>query len=162
MPLSRARIVLIAASGLALAGGLAVFLSAPTQEPAAGIALAPDDPAVVAEGRGVYADQCASCHGADLQGQPNWQARGPDGKLPAPPHDPTGHTWHHPDSVLFALTKYGPARMIGDPAYKSDMPAYDETLSDDQIIAALSYIKSTWPADIRQRHDRINEQARQN
>lgn len=162
MPLSRARLALIAVTGIALAGGLAVFLSDPMQQSAATIALAPDDPAVVAEGRQIYAAQCTSCHGATLQGQPNWQARGADGKLPAPPHDPTGHTWHHPDSVLFALTKYGPARMIGDPTYKSDMPAYDETLSDDQIIAALSYIKSTWPAEIRQRHDRINQQARQN
>jgi mono/diheme cytochrome c family protein len=153
---------LIAVSGIALVGGLAVFLSDPMQQSAEAIALVPDDPAVVAEGRQIYTTQCASCHGATMQGQPNWQARGADGKLPAPPHDPTGHTWHHPDTVLFALTKYGPARMIGDPAYKSDMPAYDETLSDDQIIAALSYIKSTWPAEIRQRHDRINEQARQN
>ena len=27
--------------------------------------------------------------------------------LPAPPHNETGHTWHHPDEMLFAITKYG-------------------------------------------------------
>ena len=55
----------------------------------------------------VYADYCASCHGANLEGQPNWRSRMPNGKLPAPPHDANGHTWHHPDRQLFAITKYG-------------------------------------------------------
>lgn len=160
MHVTRARVVLITAVVLAIGGFLAALWPGLTPGPAPGIALSPDDPAVVAEGKGVYADQCASCHGADLAGQPRWQQRKADGRLPAPPHDETGHTWHHPDAVLFALTKYGPSKVIGDPNYRSDMPGYDETLSDDQILAVLSYIKSTWPPAIRERHDRLNEQAR--
>lgn len=124
------------------------------------VALRPDDAATVARGRGVYLEHCAACHGQKLEGQPDWQRRRPDGKLPAPPHDETGHTWHHPDAVLFALTKLGPARVVGDPAYATDMPGYDGVLDDDAIIAVLSYIKSTWPAAIRARHDRLNETAR--
>lgn len=161
MHMTRGRLVLIVAALLALAGVLALLWTGPEPGPAPGITLSPDDPAIVADGRRVYDQQCASCHGGKLEGQPDWQIRKPDGKLPAPPHDPTGHTWHHPDAVLFALTKYGPSRVIGDPTYKSDMPGYDQTLSDDEIIAVLSYIKSTWPAEIRARHDRINEQARE-
>lgn len=160
MHLTRARLVLIAAVVLALLGALAALLSGPEPQPAPGISLVPGDPKVIAEGRTIYASECASCHGAKLEGQPDWQVRKPDGKLPAPPHDQTGHTWHHPDPALFALTKYGPARVIGDPAYRSDMPGYDEVLSDDQIIAVLSYIKSTWPQAIRDRHDQMNAQAR--
>lgn len=162
MHLTRARLLLIAAVVLALAGALAALWPGPAPQPAPGITFSPGDPAVVAAGRRLYAAQCANCHGADLEGQPNWQTRKADGMLPAPPHDETGHTWHHPDAVLFALTKYGPARVIGDPNYKSAMPGYDGTLSDDQIIAVLSYIKSTWPAPVRERHDRMNEQARRN
>ena len=30
-------------------------------------------------------------------------------------------------------------------------------LSDEDIVAVLSYIKSTWPDRIRARHDEINE-----
>ncbi|HEB79278.1 MAG TPA: cytochrome c [Rhodospirillales bacterium] len=67
----------------------------------------PDDPEQVAMGRMAYQQYCAPCHGAKLEGQPNWRIRKPDGKLPAPPHDQTGHTWHHPDQHLFRITKNG-------------------------------------------------------
>lgn len=122
------------------------------------IRLRPDDTGLVAEGRKIYATECADCHGLTLAGQPNWRERKPDGRLPAPPHDPSGHTWHHPDEQLFALTKFGPARIVGN-GYESDMQGYEGVLSDREILAVLSYIKSTWPPEIRQRHDMINMQA---
>lgn len=112
----------------------------------------PDDRDKVALGARVYADSCAACHGANLEGQPNWRQRRSDGRLPAPPHDASGHTWHHPDAQLFALTKYGPAALAGG-GYQSDMPAYEGVLSDAEIWAVLSYIKSRWPQQIRARHD---------
>jgi mono/diheme cytochrome c family protein len=116
------------------------------------------DAAQVAQGRAVYAAQCAACHGADLEGQPNWRQRQPNGRLPAPPHDASGHTWHHPDRVLFEITRDGIAAHA--PAgYESDMPAFSQTLSDAEIWAVLAYIKSTWPADIRERHDRMSQRA---
>ena len=123
------------------------------------IALAPDDAAIVAEGKAIYAAQCASCHGADLKGQANWRERGPDGRLPAPPHDETGHTWHHADAVLFQLTKYGPPKQIGNgEPYFSNMPAYESILSDAEIVSVLSYIKSRWPLNIQHQHDEMNAQ----
>lgn len=119
------------------------------------VVLLPNDAEVVALGREVYDVNCASCHGADLEGQPDWRSPGPDGRLPAPPHDETGHTWHHDGDTLFQLTKYGLADLIGDPDYDSNMPAYEGVLSDDEIIAVLSYIKSTWPDEVRTIHDEI-------
>lgn len=107
----------------------------------------------IALGKKLYIDNCLSCHGDKLQGQPNWKIRKADGKLPAPPHDETGHTWHHPDQVLFDLTKYGPAAMAGQ-GYQSDMPGYEGILSDDEIRAVLNYIKSTWPEEIRREQER--------
>ena len=123
--------------------------------------LVPDDPLVVERGAKVYAEHCASCHGNDLQGQPNWRARDKDGYLPAPPHDESGHTWHHSDALLFKLTKYGLSDTAGVD-YKTRMPAYDGVLSDSDIVAVLSYIKSQWPTRIRERHDRMNENAKRN
>lgn len=127
--------------------------------PAGAVALRPDDKAVVDRGKTVYRQFCAACHGFGLKGQANWRKRRPDGKLPAPPHDESGHTWHHPDRQLFDLTRLGPKALIGAD-YQTDMPGYKDILSDADIIAVLSYIKSTWPAEIRKRHDAINAQAR--
>lgn len=103
----------------------------------------PRDAAKVALGEEVYAANCAACHGAKLEGQPEWRRRLPNGRMPAPPHDESGHTWHHPDEVLFGITKNGIAA-YAPPGYQSDMPAFASKLSDDQIWAVLAYIKSHW------------------
>ena len=76
------------------------------------------------QGRAIYANNCAACPGESLQGQPNWRDRMPNGRLPAPPHDKTGHTWHHPDAMLVNMVKNGlvPGKTV-PPGYVSDMPA---------------------------------------
>lgn len=98
----------------------------------------------IALGRTIYETQCAACHGAQLEGQPDWQMPLPSGRLPAPPHDATGHTWHHPDDMLFRIVKEGTAAVVGG-GYESDMPGFADVLSDAEIRAVLAYIKSTWP-----------------
>lgn len=111
------------------------------------------DHEIVALGAAVYAEYCASCHGASFEGQPNWRSPGPDGRLPVPPHDATVHTWHHDGDTLFRMTKYGTGALIGDPDYASNMPNSDAVLSDAAIVAVLSYITSTWPEEIRARYN---------
>jgi mono/diheme cytochrome c family protein len=103
----------------------------------------------IALGRQLYNEGCAVCHGANLEGQANWQTPLPNGRMPAPPHDTEGHTWHHGDELLFRLTKEGTAAVIGN-GYESDMPAFGGILTDAQIEAVLAYIKSTWPERERQ------------
>lgn len=110
----------------------------------------PDDVAQVAQGKAVYARQCASCHGVRLEGQADWRSRKPDGRLPAPPHDASGHTWHHPDADLFKITKQGIAA-FAPVGYESDMPAFGGVLSDAEIWAVLAYIKGSWPEKTRRR-----------
>jgi mono/diheme cytochrome c family protein len=103
----------------------------------------PGDAAKVALGAKVYAAHCTACHGARLEGQPNWRQKLPNGRMPAPPHDEEGHTWHHPDEVLFGITKNG-MKDYAPPGYESDMPAFGDKLSDDEIWAVLSFIASHW------------------
>lgn len=110
----------------------------------------------VARGAEIYKEHCASCHGAELEGQANWRQRGPDGRLPAPPHDETGHTWHHPDQVLFQITKEGVAA-FAPKDYVTDMAAFGDVLSDEEITAVIDYIKSTWPAEIQLRQKVLTE-----
>ncbi|MEQ9038824.1 MAG: cytochrome c [Silicimonas sp.] len=97
----------------------------------------------IAAGKELYAENCTSCHGANLEGQPDWQRRLDTGRMPAPPHDESGHTWHHSDRHLFIITRGGVSAVV--PGYESDMPAFEGILTDDEIADVLSYIKSTWP-----------------
>ena len=113
------------------------------------------DAASVARGEAIYAENCASCHGANLEGAENWRQPEEDGRMPAPPHDQTGHTWHHPDAQLFQLTKLGPAKIVGQ-GYESNMPGYEGVLSDQEIWEVLAYIKSTWPKRIIEIHNQRN------
>lgn len=116
------------------------------------------DAASVAQGRKIYAQQCAACHGANLEGQADWRERLPNGRMPAPPHDASGHTWHHPDAVLFAITRNGLVPGVTAPdGYVSDMPAFGPALSDQDIVAVLAYIKSTWPAKIAAAQREVTE-----
>jgi mono/diheme cytochrome c family protein len=127
--------------------------------PTTDVVIAYRDAEMVALGEEIYAAQCAACHGVELEGQPNWRERGENGRLPAPPHDQSGHTWHHGDQQLFELTKYGTAAVVGG-SYESDMPGYEGELTDREIVAVLAFIKSSWPQEIRERHDEINQRAR--
>ena len=104
------------------------------------------DPQQVALGQKVYMANCAACHGAKLEGQPNWKQELPTGGRPAPPHDASGHTWHHDDALLFAIVKNG-KDALNVPGYQFNMPAFRGKLSDEEIRAALVYIASTWPPE---------------
>jgi mono/diheme cytochrome c family protein len=107
-------------------------------------------------GAGIYARHCSSCHGTSLEGQPNWKKRLADGSYPAPPLDETGHTWHHPDSILFATVKLG-GQATAPPDFRANMPAFSGVLSDNEIRAVLVLIKSRWPPEIRRVQEEINQ-----
>ncbi|MBO9417954.1 cytochrome c [Labrenzia sp. R4_2] len=145
---------------LAIAGALIVGLGAaalfvlPGNENTG--LLKPENADVVARGKDIYDETCAACHGANLKGEADWQTPKADGLLPAPPHDVSGHTWHHSSQLLFDMTKYGVAEAANLENYQSAMPAYEGVLTDDEIIAVLSFIKASWPEDVRARHDALD------
>lgn len=105
----------------------------------------------VVQGQELYESSCAACHGANLEGQPNWQSPGEDGRLPAPPHDETGHTWHHPDSLLFDYTKLGGRELLAKQGmeFDSGMQGFGDQLNDEEIWNIIAFIKSTWPERIQ-------------
>lgn len=133
--------------GVVIIGAAAVLYS--TIRPSGPAFIDPADQSLVMQGKAIYVNNCAACHGEALQGQPNWRERMSNGRLPAPPHDKSGHTWHHPDAMLVDMVKNGlvPGK-TAPPGYVSDMPAYRDILSDQEIIAVLTYIKSTWPPKV--------------
>ncbi len=117
--------------------------------------------AVLASGKALYKEYCASCHGVELEGQEDWKTPNDDGSLKAPPHDASGHTWHHSDRLLFFYSKYGgdeALKTIGVTGVKSAMPAFKDVLDDSQIWKILSYIKSTWPKREAEYQKKISDQ----
>lgn len=107
----------------------------------------------ITAGRALYADHCAVCHGADLEGQPDWRTPDENGILPAPPHDRTGHTWHHDTGLLFEYTRLGGQGALaarGVTGFASGMPGFEGIIPDAGILDILAYIRSTWPAHEQQ------------
>ena len=100
-------------------------------------------------GRAIYEQHCASCHGANAEGAPNWQERDARGELPAPPHNAEGHTWRHSDAALYEMVSKG----WRDPFNKSKrltMPAFGGEMSPAQIRAVIGYLKTLWTPEQRQ------------
>lgn len=106
----------------------------------------------LSRGEALYQEHCASCHGANLEGQENWQSPGSDGILPAPPHDETGHTWHHDNRLLFDYAKLGgqAAMDARGVEFRSGMPAFEGVLTDDELWDILAFIRSTWPERVQE------------
>jgi mono/diheme cytochrome c family protein len=128
---------------------LIVLLTAACQPATPPEAESPFDPAEIAEGKRVYDIYCAACHGANLEGEAEWKLPNPDGSFRAPPHDASGHTWHHSDGLLTEIIKQGGAR-IPPNLGASNMPAYEGVLTDAEIAAVLTYFKSSWPPEIQE------------
>ncbi|MCA1493422.1 cytochrome c [Ensifer sp. NBAIM29] len=155
-----ARTVLLSALGIAAAGSV---LIGAWPWLAARIANGDASTGTIALGKTLYAKHCAACHGPNLEGQRDWKSPLPSGRMPAPPHDASGHTWHHSDGMLFRITKEGPAAVVGG-GYQSDMPAFGKVMSDKEIRAVVAFIKSTWPEQERayqaelSRHERETTQ----
>jgi mono/diheme cytochrome c family protein len=102
----------------------------------------------VKSGRAIYEQHCASCHGANAQGAPDWQERDERGELPAPPHDGEGHTWRHSDAVLYEMVSKG----WRDPFNKTKrltMPPFGDVLSQQQIVEVITYLKTLWTPEQR-------------
>lgn len=108
--------------------------------------------AVAETGAELYARHCAACHGANLEGQPEWRSPNADGTYPAPPHDGEGHTWHHDDAMLTDYVTRGGQAVLEEMgvSFRSAMPAFGDILTTEEIAAILDFIKSTWPERIRQ------------
>ncbi len=103
----------------------------------------PLDPRKVAQGQELYNQYCAACHGINGEGQPDWKTPNEDGSFKPPPHDATGHTWHHADDLLIELVTKG------SDFPQSQMPTFGEQLSDEEVQAILEYLKSWWGPEER-------------
>ena len=127
----------IAVIGAAAVAGCAAFERA-----------GPDDARAV-RGQELYEANCMACHGG---------ATGGDIADIPPPHNAEGHTWHHPDCELVDITLEGLPARPGLPDDVPPMPGFADELSEDDVHAVLSYIKTWWTAEQRDHQERVTEQ----
>jgi mono/diheme cytochrome c family protein len=92
----------------------------------------------IQKGRALYDQYCAECHGANIEGADDWKQPLADGSFPAPPHDDSGHTWHHPDFLLVDLIESGGG------LYDGAMPAFKDVLTKTEIEYIITFFKSEW------------------
>ena len=104
--------------------------------------------ALVTQGKHIYATRCAGCHGSDLKGEQGWPQPRPNGVMPASPLNQSGQAWQRDDQWLFTTIKQG-GQSTAASGYTSSMPAFGGGLTNADIWAVISYIKSTWPKHIQ-------------
>lgn len=127
----------------------AVLVLAPALSMAAGDSTNSESlPEEVTEGRKIYEQYCAVCHGTQGEANNDWNKPDEKGEMPPPPHDESGHTWRHSDAMLFRMIAEG----WRHPFNKTDrltMPAFEDILTDQEIQSVIEYLKTLWTEDQR-------------
>jgi len=84
-------------------------------------------PPLVADGNALYAAKCATCHGKDGKGMPNWRSKGQP--------DFTDKNWQksRTDAQITDATKNGKGKF---------MPAFKAKMSDEEIAAVTARIRA--------------------
>ncbi len=100
---------------------------------------------MVNQGKPLYQENCAQCHGGFGQGNPDWRKPTADGRYLPPPLNGTGHAWHHPLDQLRGVIKHGRG-----PDVPSDMPAWKDKMTDQEIDSVIAWFQSRWPDKIYQ------------
>jgi mono/diheme cytochrome c family protein len=102
------------------------------------------------QGHILYTAYCAGCHGDHGQGQfPGAAALQPSpitNRIGAPPHDDTGHSWHHSDDLLVRYVLEGG---FTDPAAFYPMPGFGGLLTVDDARQIVGYIMTLWTDEQR-------------
>ena len=105
-------------------------------------------------GEEVFNINCVVCHGSQGRGLvSNWKVKGADGNYPAPPLNGDAHTWHHPMKILRRTVKNGGVALGGW------MPAFKETLNNQEIDNVLAWVQSHWNDEVYTVWNQRNKQA---
>lgn len=102
-------------------------------------------------GARLYQEHCASCHGPEAQGHPDWQN---PKVVAAPPLNGTGNEWKRRKQDMIAVIKNG-AKRGGIPV----MPGWNGRLSDREIEDIIIWYQALWPADVYDRWLKVDAQA---
>lgn len=97
------------------------------------------DQSQAAEGRHLFSETCAACHGDNASGTSDWKTPDAQGNYPPPPLDGSAHAWHHSIDVLAGTIEEGGAK------YGGQMPGFKHQYNQEQILALIAGFQSYWP-----------------
>lgn len=97
------------------------------------LTIAAVSPSQAGDGRALYADACASCHGMDGRGSPEGTAI----DVPLPDFTDCGFNTREPDSDWSFVVNHGGTAM----GLSSQMPAYADALTADEMAEVLAYMR---------------------
>ena len=119
------------------ARAMAVYLQALPQQPGrpASEARVPPSAAILARGGKVYEQQCAQCHGDQGQGEP--------GAFPALAGN-RAVLLADPTNVLRVVLQGGYLPATAGNPRPHGMPPFQHLLSDDDVAAVATYVRSSW------------------
>jgi len=106
-------------------------------------------------GKDIFVKNCSVCHGKDAEGTAEWKTLDSNGQYPPPPLNGSAHAWHHPLSALLAVVNEGGS------AYGGMMPAWKNTLSNEEMIAAIAFFQGYWSDEVYERWIEIEESSRE-
>lgn len=96
----------------------------------------------VAQGKVLFAENCASCHGANAEATPDWKTPDANGDYPPPPLNGSAHAWHHPLAVLDQVIREGTAAMGGN------MPAWGDKFTQADRLSVIASFQDYWSDEI--------------
>jgi mono/diheme cytochrome c family protein len=144
---------------LTACGGTAEMPAAVSPIPIESVATIDPSDSRLAEAQRIYNMNCAHCHGYGGEGQPVETARRTEslGYHTVPLHNAAGHSWQHPDQVLFETIRYG----VQVPTNLYTMTAF-QSLSDEEIYALIDYISLWWTDEQRAWQEGLTRQFTEN
>ncbi len=109
--------------------------------------------ASVMNGAKLFQTNCAACHGTQGEGAPDWRIPDQNGKFRPPPLNGSGHMWHHPLPVLLSIIRDGTAAQGGT------MPAWEDKLSERDMVDVIAWLQSKWSKEIYQQWKQMDARA---
>ena len=105
----------------------------------------------LASGARLYQEHCATCHGPEAQGHPDWERSSRTDLPAAPPLNGSGNDSKRKKQELVAAIKNGTMRKG-----MSLMPAWKGRLSDQEIEDIIVWFQALWPTDVYDRWRKAN------
>lgn len=102
-------------------------------------------------GKKLYADRCASCHGASAAGSPGWPEESLSGQTAAPALNQDSDITWQPELKLHYVIRYDEAHA------SANGEGVAKELQEEELAAILAWIQSLWDEETYEQWNAMNQ-----